>query len=355
MNNNHERILDRSQYSKKSLDTFEILAAYFIDIYYNHLFIEGKKLRTNKSVTSITEGYKHALNAFIQGIENPKSYKKILVGIHSFFLSSGFTSISFPDCIEKITEEFIPKDYYASVSKQQKISILKLIIGQANKVFIERLVKNFLKLVIDTHSDADNIRVLQDVFIDILMIERENIYHRFISTQTKNDRAAPQTALVEAMQNEIKKLCGEKFELKKLTTSLKKIIINKENNIRNNLDEINNFKYEIDDLKKKLSRTTNPSHAFSNTMAASIYREKSPIDREPYAVKNIDLPYVREMRDAQQKSEIQNDDFENELEFNTQMFTDKTVAQNLSDIQSDIRSNRSDHSSRSNMFATDDF
>lgn len=255
--NNHERILDRSQYSKKTLDTFEILAAYFVDIYYNHLFAEGKKLRTNKAVNSITDGYKHALNAYIQGIENPRSYKRTLVGIHSFFISSGFTSLSFPDCIEKVTEEFIPKDYYASVSKQQKISILKLIICQSNKVFIERLVKNFLKFVIDTHGEEDNIRVLQDIFIDILMLERENIYHRFISTQTKNDRAAPQNSLVTAMQTEIKKLCGEKFELKKLTTSLKKIIINKEIEIRKLMNENNDYKAENGDQKNSLNRMRN--------------------------------------------------------------------------------------------------
>lgn len=230
MNNNQVRIFDRNNYQKKTMDCFEVMGAYFVDIYYNHLFIEGKKLRTNKSASSITEGYKHALNAFLQGVENPKTYKKILVGIHSFFISSGFTSISFSDCIERVTEEFIPKDYFASVSKQQKISILKLVICQSNKTFVEKLVKNYLKLVIDTHSDADNIRILQDVFIDILMLERENIYHRFISTQ-KNDKSAPNTSLIEAMQAEIKKLCKEKFELKKLTTSLKQIIINKENDL----------------------------------------------------------------------------------------------------------------------------
>ena len=126
MNNNQVRIFDRNNYQKKTMDCFEVMGAYFVDIYYNHLFIEGKKLRTNKSASSITEGYKHALNAFLQGVENPKTYKKILVGIHSFFISSGFTSISFSDCIERVTEEFIPKDYFASVSKQQKISILKI-------------------------------------------------------------------------------------------------------------------------------------------------------------------------------------------------------------------------------------
>ena len=35
----NERIFDRNNYKKKTLDTFEILAAYFVDIYYNHVYI----------------------------------------------------------------------------------------------------------------------------------------------------------------------------------------------------------------------------------------------------------------------------------------------------------------------------
>lgn len=240
---------------KKTLDTFEIITAYFVDIFYNHLFLEAKKLRTNKSVDSITEGYKHALNAFLQGIENPKLYKKTLVGIHSFFISSGFNSITFAECIERITMEFIPKNYYSTVSNQQKISILKLVICQSNKAFVENLVKKFLSMIIDNHNEPDNIRVLQDKFIDILMLERENLFNRFVSTQ-KNVKSSPHNALTEAMQNEIKKLCKEKFELKKLTTDMKKIILKKETELQNSLVQLNRYKAITAELENRLTLAT---------------------------------------------------------------------------------------------------
>ena len=247
-----EGIFDRSSYSKKTLDTFEIITAYFVDIFYNHLFLEAKKLRTNKSVDSITEGYKHALNAFLQGIENPKLYKKTLVGIHSFFISSGFSSITFAECIERITSEFIPKDYYSIVSNQQKISILKLVICQSNKTFVETLVKRFLSMVIDNHNEADNIRIMQDKFIDILMIERENLFNRFITNQNKNTKSNPHTSLTEAMQSEIKRLCKEKFELKKLITNIKKIIVKKETELQQQILHNKEYKTIIANLENQI-------------------------------------------------------------------------------------------------------
>lgn len=251
------RIFDRNNYQKKTLDTFEILAAYFVDIYYNHLYIEAKKLRTNNSVKSITEGYKHTLNAFLLGVENPKLYKKTLVGIHSFFISSGFTSMSFTECIERITGEFIPSDYYASVSKQQKVSILKLVICQSNKSVVEKIVRKFLSLIIDNHDDADNIRILQDEYIDLLMVEREGIYHKFISTQAKNSKTANiNIVMVESMQNEIKTLCKEKFELKKITTSLKKIILSKEYELREKRTIIETLTNNNNELKNEISESS---------------------------------------------------------------------------------------------------
>lgn len=246
------RILDRSQYSKKTLDTFEIISSYFVDIYINHLYLEAKKFKTDKRVKSITEGYKHTLNAFIQGIDNPKLYKKTLLGIHNLFVASGF-NITFSECIQRINQEFIPVDYYDSISKTQQVAILKLVINQSNKEFIEKIVRKFLIMIIDNHDDVDNIRVLQDEFIDILMLERENLYNKFIITKTKSKTASDNGVnpiLIEKMKNEIKSLCKEKYELKKTQLEMKKNQLRKE-------AELNFCKKTIADLKSELDKIRN--------------------------------------------------------------------------------------------------
>ena len=81
------RILDRSNYSQKTMENFEIMSAYYIDIFYNHLYNEAKKLKAGGTVSSITEGYKHTLNAFLKSLSNPNLYKKSLSGLHHYFIT----------------------------------------------------------------------------------------------------------------------------------------------------------------------------------------------------------------------------------------------------------------------------
>lgn len=304
---NNSRILDRTQYAKKTLDTFEMLASYFIDIYYNHLYIEAKKLKINQKVHNITEGYKHTLNAYIQGIDNPALYKKTLVGIHSFYIDTGFSSISFTECIERITCEFLPKDFYASVSKQQKTAILRLVINNANRVFIEKLCRKFLSLIIDTHEDADNIRVLQDEFIDVLILERETMYHRFIKQKTSGVQISPGVA--EAMQTEIKKLCNEKYEMKTLVTNLKKIILKKEG-------EAQQYKSAIEQLQNKVNELE-ADRNYERNSAASEKSAKSAMSNK--SSKSIVMDAVNEIENRNLSSSV------NMQEPNTAIISNVTV------------------------------
>jgi hypothetical protein len=247
---------NRSDYSKRTIDTFELMSVYFIDIYYNHLYIEAKNLRTEGKASSITEGYKHTLNAFIQGIENNKHYKKALDGIYdSFVTHGGFISLSFAGCIGRITDEFIPIDYLSAVNKQQKTTILKMIISQVNRIFVERIVRKFMHMIIDNHNEQDNTRILQDEFIDLLILQRENIYHRFIDKQAKKSNQTLSSGIVESMQAEIKKLYDEKYNLKKTITGMKKIIIEKVKILSEKDNIIAKLEAENVQLKDEVSST----------------------------------------------------------------------------------------------------
>lgn len=245
------RILDRATYSRKTLETFEMIAAYYIDLFYNHLYFEAKKLRNDKVVSSITEGYKHTLTSFLQGIEDPRLYKKSLLAMHTFFIDNGFSSITFTQCMERVTREFIPEDYYDSVINSKKNSILRSMLNSVNKNFILKLVNNYLSMVIDQHNEPDNTRMLQDEFIDLLLIEKESMYKRFIVGKTTNHKSGSSNVL-ESMQREIKLLCAEKYEQKKLVVNLKKIIISKEKQHSSDLAKIEQLNNIINELKNEL-------------------------------------------------------------------------------------------------------
>lgn len=229
-NSGNGRLLDKSNYSRKTIETFEIIAAYYIDLYYNHLYLEAKKLKVDGSVKSITEGYKHVLNILLQAMENAVSFKKSLKALRSFYDKVGFTGITIVDCIDKITREFIPEDYYENLSNKQQMSLLKQVLNQANKKIIEKIITTYLNAIIDNHNDVDNIRILQDEFIDILILEREGIYLRFISVKTQTNKKMPHVnnMMLDSMKNELKQLYKEKYDLMNKSTAYKKIIISKD-------------------------------------------------------------------------------------------------------------------------------
>lgn len=259
-----KRILDRHNYSNKTIEVYEIMSAYYVDIFYNHLYIEAKKLKASGNVSSITEGYKHTLNAFLKGLSNPKLYKKSIVGIHYYFINIGFASISFSKCVDNLTKAFIPSDYFNSLSSTQKMGVLRMVINQSMKIFIKSIVDEHMSKIIDNHKDSDNVRILQDVLIDCFILEREGMYQRFISQQTTTHQDETVNRLVaEKMQQEIKKLVKEKYEQKRQISILTKAYTIKKN------AELNQATI-IKQLNDKIQLLTN------NSMVRNMYGGREP-------------------------------------------------------------------------------
>lgn len=259
------RLFDRHNYSSKTIENYEIMSAYFVDIFYNHLYTEAKKLKVNGAVGSITEGYKHTLNAFLKGLTNPNLYKKSIIGIHHYFITIGFASISFSACIDKLTKEFIPTDYFNSLTSTQKMGVFRMVINQSVKNFIKKIVDEHMVKIIDHHQEKDNVRLLQDDFINCLILEREGMYQRFIATQTKtNKNETVNRLLAEKMQNEIKRLVKEKYEQQKQLAYLKKAYLSKKES-ENKLNElVNELKGQISALQSKQSHLTKQESSTGN-------------------------------------------------------------------------------------------
>lgn len=250
-------MLDRSQYDPKMITNLEIMTAYFVDIFYNHLYFEGKKLKTGGTASSVTEGYKHALNAFIKSLSNPKLYKKAVMGIHQYFLNyTSFTTISFAKCVDRVAANFVPVDYYGSLDNTQKMSILRLVINQAIKTFTKKVVNDHLSKIIDNHQDADNVRLLQDELVDIFLLEREAVYQRFISSQTHTAPDENINRLVsEKMQGEIKNLILEKIQLKKEAEALKRIIVKNNEELSRLREHAGTLESTVNELKAESARS----------------------------------------------------------------------------------------------------
>lgn len=247
------RILDRTAYDRRTIITYEMIAAFYTDMFYNHLYFEAKRIKNDGNVSSITEGYKHTLNAFLQGMSDPKLYKKSLLGMHTYFIDNGFRTLTFSQCIDRIIIEFIPDDFIDSITSAKKSSILHLVLSNVTTNFIYKIISSYLGMIIDNHKEADNARVLQEEFIDLLLIERNNMFKKFIGGSSK--RKTIDISIIEDMQKEIKAHLSEKYNLKKNITDLKKVILFKESKYNQALEKIQELTDKINDLQNELEES----------------------------------------------------------------------------------------------------
>ena len=189
--NNNKRILDRSNYSAKTISTYSIMGAYMVDIYYNYIYAEAVKLKNSRKFASITEGYKHSVINFLSNIDKdakrykPAYYMKLLEGIKGYFTTwTSFSTLTTNDCVNMITREFVPIDYYDALDRDQKYNILRTILISSIKEFTKAIIHEFLSIIIDNHDDPASIDLLNEKIIDLLIMEREKIYYKFIVSNT---------------------------------------------------------------------------------------------------------------------------------------------------------------------------
>lgn len=209
------QVLDRSSYSTTTMSTYQLLAAYIVNIYYNHLYVEGIKMKNDKTspVTSVTEGYKHSVLAFLSAIDNKsKTYKarhyaQLLTGINQYFTAwTSFSTLTLSDCINKIVIEFVPSDYFASLNKDQLRNILRMVLTNVIREFSKSVIVNFLSGIIDNHKEPANVEALKERMVDLLIMEREGFYNKFLSRSAGKKSETVDKAIAVKMRHEIKRL-----------------------------------------------------------------------------------------------------------------------------------------------------
>jgi hypothetical protein len=256
--NTNKRLLDRNSYSPLTISTFSVIGAYVVDIYYNHTYAEAVKLKNSGKVASITEGYKHAVLAFMSAIDNqsktykPKYYTQLLTGINEYFtVWTSFSTLTVGDCIDRITKEFIPGDYYASLDKDQKRNILRLVLTNTIKEFTKCVIQEYLGSIIDNHDEPANVEALKDKMTDLLLMEREALYHRFLDSNSGKKAETVDKNLAVRMQQEIKTLGAEKVKLLRVNTDLESKLEMRNEQVSELLDKYKTLLRKFKGLKEE--------------------------------------------------------------------------------------------------------
>lgn len=202
-------------YSKRTISVFEIVGAYFVDMFYNHLYLTARSNHraVDTSVGSLTDVYKSTVNAYVKGLKSEKKYYESAVkGMTEFYKAhTKHTAITMTEFINEVIRQFMPPDHFDILAGHEKDFfmnniVLRIVDDFADEVFaIEKM-----RLVIDSHADESNTRVWMDCIVSIQICIRESMYSKFIKTTNQS------TGMVD--EAVVKKVLAERDAIWRKTT-----------------------------------------------------------------------------------------------------------------------------------------
>lgn len=253
-----ERFLDRSAYSNKCLDTYRIIGCHFVDIFYNHLYDEAIKLKNDGKVASVTEGYRHAIYAFISALDPQSStyrahhYSSLLQGIQECFAKYVVVSITIRDVIDKIVTEFVPEQFNKSLSVEQKSRIIRDILLNTVRAFVRTIAQEYINLIIDNHEDPSSVDILKEKIVDIFIIQRVNMYQKFVKSATAGETTDAVQLVSEKASREIQQLVMINKTLTEEKAMMRKVIAVRAKHHKQMMEAISKLQNENASLNKKL-------------------------------------------------------------------------------------------------------
>lgn len=226
----HSGLVNRVNYDPKVLSVFEIIGCYFVDTFYNSLFLKAREKTQIDGARSITDAYKSNIINYLRGVKNDTElYKHVVKQLCEYFRSATrYSTITFGEFEDKTVRCFIPHEYFNDLTERDKDSLLNVIVLRIVEDFSIKVIKQeYLKMIIDDHSNRGNIEVLKNVITDIMVLIRESYFERFMKKIVDNGRNDRDKIDVELLHKANKALVEElktRVKLESEVASAKNVI-----------------------------------------------------------------------------------------------------------------------------------
>lgn len=175
--------MDRRNYDRQVISLFDTLGGFFVDIFYNDLYLKAKSAVKEGKFGSITDAYRANILNYMNGIKLRNLYTGVVKKLHEYYQRiTGFSSLVFADFEDKVLVQFIPAEYYGDFTNKHKDSALyDIIVRTVNESGAIVLMPDFLRRAIDDHMNVRNVTLLQDKLVDVFIFQREDYYTKFVS------------------------------------------------------------------------------------------------------------------------------------------------------------------------------
>ncbi len=173
--------MNRKNYSRETLRVLDIIGTYFVDVFYNDIYIKSTEYFANGKSQSCTDAYRMLIDTYVTVLSTQKTmYMTVVKKLHEYYSNIQGAPCIFSDFEDDFLSKFIPKEYYAILNSQEKDKIFYDIIIKSVKHLGEQLLlKENLHRIIDAHKNRSNITLFQEYMVDIFLIQREEYYQKF--------------------------------------------------------------------------------------------------------------------------------------------------------------------------------
>ena len=203
-----------SSQDPKIISVFEIVAGYFVDCFFNHVWHSA---RTNVAAgSSLTDEYVRRIQAFVTGTKSDsRCYSEVVQGVHHYFTgTTRYTALSFSEFVDRIVGVCVPPEYFRQFSAADKDELLSSVICDLVANLAASATKpDMLRRIIDNHTATPDVtvRMLQDAGVGALVAKRAALHNKFLHKMGQA-RDTVSLDVVEDMKNALRRLVREKSE-----------------------------------------------------------------------------------------------------------------------------------------------
>jgi hypothetical protein len=214
-------------------DIFDVMSTYFVNCYWNELFkhandafVQQQFPTLGESYCEMVERYRRAFTDLDPNERVNHNYDRILKDIHNSFNFYFQSQSSYSDFIDTISKQFIPRDLYASLPRQdrRKDEMVRRVLTKVVNTFSMFTATEGLVTVTQGRGQnaQQNMMNWKVKGIELFNKERSDLYARAMAGKTgvdPNKKEGISREAFEKMQEKIKELIHEKADLRKKLNS----------------------------------------------------------------------------------------------------------------------------------------
>ena len=262
-------------------DTFEILSAFFANLFYNDLYqkaIISHNAETKSQYKSVTDTYKSILVLYFNYVnrEGAKWFNNFIAHIKiEYDKYTKYVFISNSDCIDNICKAFIPIDFLETVPVTQRHNIVYNCVKNVVSCMISDIVKQHLRLIIDERKNKSNVEYIKDKFFDSFQTEREKMFDKFLDSHVKESRTTVSLETAKRLKQSIGELTAENNSLKHKIS----LLSNKFGNNERLVEELKSKIEALSERNRKLQSHNNEINKQFKDIQFDYDLAKSEIDK----------------------------------------------------------------------------